>query len=193
MKLLEMKDISADAFKCIGGPAIYFLFSRGELVYIGCSSNYMVRIGHHSSGRFRKEFDAYSVIQVPDGVVPITLERAYIRKYRPRLNSILGNDPRIDEHGNSALDRAMIRMKGGETAEEAAVAENLTIGAVRERRKREKRADEKDQLLLPSVYARPPKAGVGKHGHANIGVHTTGDRSRAQKNRPLKAEKQAVF
>lgn len=134
------------------GPAIYFLFKGGEIVYIGSSVNFAERIGVHA-GRYKGAFDGFAAIPVPNGVPPLNIEYAYIAKYRPKLNSPRAYDLALDENGKSALDRAMIRLANGESHKSAAMAENLTIGAVRGREARDRRKNETDKLLLSSIFA----------------------------------------
>jgi hypothetical protein len=153
MKLLESDQINAGRFPCFTGPAIYFLFEGDEIVYVGASVNFVERIGAHASGQYKKKFDSFTAIPVPDGISPLNLEYAYIAKYRPKLNSMRAYDPVLDESGRSALDRAMIRLANGESHKSAAMAENLTVGAVRAREARDRRKNEADKLLFSSIFA----------------------------------------
>ncbi|WP_430229425.1 hypothetical protein [Paraburkholderia tropica] len=152
MKLLEIDEIAPVKAPRFVGPAIYFLFLGDEIVYIGASVNFAERVGVHA-GRYKNEFDGVAAIPVPEGVSPLNLEYAYIAKYRPRLNSPRAYDLALDENGRSALDRAMIRLANGESPKSAAMAENLTVGAVRAREARDRRKNEADQLLFSSVFA----------------------------------------
>jgi hypothetical protein len=153
MILLDPDEIRTGRFRCFIGPAIYFLFEADEIVYIGSSVNFVERIGAHASGKYRKAFDSFTAIPVPDGVSPLNLEYAYIAKYRPKLNSMRAYELALDENGRSALDRAMIRLANGESYKSAAAAENLTVGAVRGREARDRRKNEADKLLFSSIFA----------------------------------------
>jgi hypothetical protein len=71
-------------------------------MYIGCSINFLSRIGMHASGRNAKKFDSYRVIRVPDGVDMFDLEFRYIVKFRPPLNSF---PPKRGTEGNPVSTR----------------------------------------------------------------------------------------
>lgn len=182
MDLLEVTDITGSLVPCFKGPSVYFLFLRGEIVYVGSSINHVSRIGNHSSGTCHIEFDAYSVIRVPDDTSPLFLERLYTKKFRPKYNDKVELNLNIDDQGMTALDRAMVRMDHGQSVEEAAKAEKLPPGAVRVRRSTEKRTHEKNQFLLPSINVRPTQKRFGKDWDANLGVHTPSRRSRAKQD-----------
>jgi hypothetical protein len=152
MKLLEADQILPGRFLCFTGAAIYFLFQGDEIVYIGASVNFVQRIGIHAD-RYKDQFDGFTAIRVPVGISPLNLEYAYITKYRPKLNSMRAYDLALDENGRSALDRAMIRLANGESHKSAAMAENLTVGAVRAREARDRRKNEADKLLFSSIFA----------------------------------------
>ena len=67
------------------GPAVYFLYERKELVYIGQAARLLNRLLDHID---RKPFDSFSYIACGiDEISPI--ENWAIRKFKPKLNRAL--------------------------------------------------------------------------------------------------------
>jgi hypothetical protein len=186
MELLELDDLRRDTIACFSGPVVYFLFSGAELVYIGCTLNFLGRIGSHAAGLKRKEFDSFKVVRVPEDVAPIQLERLYIKKYRPKLNTTSSRDDDIDEFGLKAMDRALIRVRKGESIEQAAAAENLLLGAVRARCERARRQDEKDKFLFSYLTPGQTEESIRSNRDANIGIYSPGGRRRPKETEALK-------
>lgn len=192
MKLADLSELRNSARDCPVGPSIYFLFLRGELVYIGCTTNALSRIGTHASGLSRKDFDSFTVIPVPDGVAPISLERAYIFKYRPKLNPPPDRDQGLDENGLTSLDRAMMRAEAGETLVQAAQAENANIGALRARHARTKKQDAENEFLLSHINVGQTQESIRANRDANLRIYSKGGRGSSEEDRTLKAKKQII-
>lgn len=68
---------------------VYFLFDKGELVYIGKSVNIFSRVADHckKGTGYRKQFNEFSWMEVPEEAL-YEVESMLILKYRPRLNSM---------------------------------------------------------------------------------------------------------
>ena len=64
------------------GAGVYFLFHKGEVVYVGVTNNILRRLGEHAKD---KRFDAYSYIPI-DGNEATELELKFIRQLKPRYN-----------------------------------------------------------------------------------------------------------
>jgi hypothetical protein len=64
------------------GPAVYFLFDGGELVYVGQTTNMARRLAQHSK---LKKFDSFSFIACSENDLR-AIETYAIAKYRPPLN-----------------------------------------------------------------------------------------------------------
>lgn len=62
--------------------AVYFLFDRGELVYIGKAKNVHERVGQNLRD---KQFDSYAYIHV-EPARALLVEGIYIKKYKPKYN-----------------------------------------------------------------------------------------------------------
>lgn len=186
MKLVDLSELRSSARDCPIGPSIYFLFLRGDLVYIGCTTNAVGRIGSHASGLKRKDFDSFAVIPVPAGIAPISLERAYIFKYRPKLNPPPDRDQGLDENGLTSLDRAMMRVEAGETLVQAAQAESTNIGVLRARHARTKNQDEKNEFLLSYINVGQTQESIRANRDANLRIYSKVDRGCPEEDWPLK-------
>ena len=68
--------------------AVYFLFNKGELVYIGQSNNVYLRIGQHIK-EGEKIFDEFRIYETDDY---IRLEAFLIGALRPKYNKTFGTD-----------------------------------------------------------------------------------------------------
>lgn len=70
-------------------PCVYFLCLKGELQYVGQTLCLGSRVRGHlgSRGRALKEFDRVYFMPVPRASLNCT-ESAFIKAFRPRLNSI---------------------------------------------------------------------------------------------------------
>lgn len=75
-------DTLEDATLLYDRPAVYFLFCRGELVYIGQSCDPAMRVLSH---RADKEFDRVLVLPAARKVL-LEIEARMILHFRPRLN-----------------------------------------------------------------------------------------------------------
>lgn len=81
--LQNIPGITEHNFKLTKG--IYFLFLKGELVYVGRSLNVYARIQQHVDERI-KEFDHSFIQLVGSGISLSKLERQYIIAYSPKYN-----------------------------------------------------------------------------------------------------------
>lgn len=61
---------------------VYFLYSKGAVVYVGKSKNILARLGSHCP---EKEFDSYSCIKIPTDLLD-EVEQYFIFKLKPSLN-----------------------------------------------------------------------------------------------------------
>lgn len=62
---------------------IYFLIDRGEIVYVGLSSNFHERQSNHR--RSNKVWDSYYLVECPRGEMA-ELEKRYINAFMPKYN-----------------------------------------------------------------------------------------------------------
>ncbi|KAA0089380.1 GIY-YIG nuclease family protein [Paraburkholderia sp. T12-10] len=151
MSLLSVEEIEALSKPFPRHAVIYFLFKEDRIVYVGQSTNVHLRIGSHASGAYRKEFDAFSMIDVPDGIDPTELEFSYIEQFAPIYNfkGLKGKSWKDDlSISRAAIHRAMERVDDGQSTEEAAKAERISPSILR-RYLSWRKGDEKNQLLLP--------------------------------------------
>ncbi len=84
---------------------LYFLFKKDTLVYIGETTNFLARIGQHSTGRM--DWDSYSF--VPLELNPKSrrfLEWVLIYKYSPKYNNNLTAKP-FPKHGEKSIQKAL--------------------------------------------------------------------------------------
>jgi excinuclease UvrABC nuclease subunit len=84
-RLASIEDLHAKRtpFKKLNG--IYFLFNGDELVYVGLSVNIIARVHVHD----KVDWDSYSFVEVDIwGEDLEVLETAYIKKFKPRYNSL---------------------------------------------------------------------------------------------------------
>lgn len=176
MKPLSLENILSLAKPFPRHAVVYFLFKEGELVYVGQSTNVHLRIGSHASGAYRKDFDAFSIVDVPEGIDPTELELLYIEHFTPIYNfkGLLGKSWKDDlSISRAPIHRAMERVDGGQSTEEAAKAEGIS-SSILERYISWRARDEKNKLLLPRSNARPPEEGVIGDWNASLGVHQEG-------------------
>ncbi len=68
---------------------IYFLIEGDEIVYVGQSIDVHSRLITH---RQQKQFSHFSYIEVPPELLDI-VERAYISRFKPRLNRAVPKEP----------------------------------------------------------------------------------------------------
>lgn len=66
------------------GSGIYFLFRRGEVVYVGQSETICTRVAQHMADK-KKVFDSYSWVRVKKDDLNF-METAYIQRFRPEDN-----------------------------------------------------------------------------------------------------------
>jgi hypothetical protein len=74
------------------GPGVYFLISRGFIVYVGKSVNVASRVGQHLMDD-AKQFDSIKVLSLPESDLE-AVEKFLIYKFKPELNKSLGRGPR---------------------------------------------------------------------------------------------------
>lgn len=67
------------------GRFIYFLIDKSEIVYVGQSKNYTLRIANHLKD---KVFDSYDLLPLSDDDDMDLIEFAYIAKLQPLYNKI---------------------------------------------------------------------------------------------------------
>jgi hypothetical protein len=83
----DIGEIKSNRVKCVNTSAVYFLFNRGQLVYIGQTLNLYVRIGDHRSESWFK-WDSFSYIEThPEDLY--VHEAQYIKKFDPTCNRSL--------------------------------------------------------------------------------------------------------
>lgn len=101
-ELLSREYITENARPLKRQPAIYFLLSNGEIVYIGRSSNLPARIGDHIS-KPGMPCDAYFAVHCPAKDLDAT-EAAYIQRYQPACNRRENKGYQVDKHCDAILD-----------------------------------------------------------------------------------------
>ena len=77
---------------------VYFLFDKGELIYIGCTNNLTRRLQTHANWYdpymradikgciAKKEFDSYRFFEYADKKKALKVENRLIKKFRPKYN-----------------------------------------------------------------------------------------------------------
>lgn len=83
-------------------PAVYFLYHRGEVVYVGQSRTLKLRIDQHLSD-MAKMFDAVAFIPCPFNRLN-QLEAHYIKHLAPKYNSCGSAKKARDRHGWQGLE-----------------------------------------------------------------------------------------
>lgn len=80
---------------------VYFLISKGSVVYVGSSVNCHERIECHRRGMMNKriKFDSYFIEEI-DGDYFRVLEMKYIKEFRPKYNVVHNNDTIIINENN---------------------------------------------------------------------------------------------
>ena len=180
MSLFSAPELKQCAVPRITGPAVYVLFLGETVVYVGCSTNALSRIGWHGSGKkHRKDFDSFAIIPVPDGLKMEDMEREYIAALKPTINVIslfpTTFDPAAGE--KTPLDRAMKRIASGQTPYSAAKAEGIDPQRIYGTKAYRAWKDEADKLLLQSRDAEPSKEGFRGHWNVNLRIHQARNRS----------------
>ena len=87
--LLDIDLNSLPNIKVKNTRGIYFLYDRGELVYIGQSICIQRRIFQHFHGDnkiYIKEFDSYRFIEINDDESLDKIEQLFILEYQPKYN-----------------------------------------------------------------------------------------------------------
>lgn len=187
MDLIDLQSIQDGMRPFNRKPVVYFLFLKGELRYIGQSNNFHYRIGTHGTGLARKEFDAYSVVEVPDGVDPEELEMSYILKFAPPANRA-GFHPSTwaESRPSEPIARALKAVDEGMKIRDAAKQEGISAKTVSSGLyHREKRQHEANKLLLSSGDAGSAQEGIGTDGDARVRVHPESSRGRAKETRAV--------
>jgi len=84
---VELKPIPvSEVGKALRHSGVYFLISRGIVVYVGQSGSVMRRLGEHISD-LTKSFDSIATIPC-DELNRLWLESQYIEKYKPLYNGM---------------------------------------------------------------------------------------------------------
>ena len=78
-----LKDICKNITKIKTSRGIYFLFDKGEIVYVGQSDFIEKRVFEHLS---TKLFDSYSFIEYSQEYILSDIEADFILKIKPRYN-----------------------------------------------------------------------------------------------------------
>lgn len=81
--------------KILGG--VYFLYNKGELVYIGKSNNIFYRIGTHIHENI-KEFDEWKYHEIEDETQRTKTEAYLISIYKPKYNQQIIQSCEVDYH-----------------------------------------------------------------------------------------------
>ena len=81
--ILDEVEILAAAVDYEPASGVYFLISRGRIVYIGQAADVFARVADHE--RSNKRFDKWHWIPCEEGCLD-TLERDYLKKFKPILN-----------------------------------------------------------------------------------------------------------
>lgn len=79
---IEHKEAIENSVQAPTYNGIYFLIERGYVIYIGKSSNILVRLGQHAQ---RIKFDAYACFSIEKEFTG-QVERWLIDKFKPELN-----------------------------------------------------------------------------------------------------------
>jgi hypothetical protein len=82
---LSDANITKTKFSIYNGPAIYFLWSGEEIIYIGQARRLMTRLGEHARD---KRFDSVSFVSCKVSEL-CHLESEAIASFRPKLNKTL--------------------------------------------------------------------------------------------------------
>jgi hypothetical protein len=85
--LFSHQEIIGQSYPLGGYPGIYFLISKGQILYVGKSTDVEFRLGQHRARR-KIEFDSVFIIECPATELA-RLEARYIRTLRPPLNSAI--------------------------------------------------------------------------------------------------------
>lgn len=189
MSLLSLEELRESCISWPTGPAIYFLFLKGELVYVGCSKNVLARIGGHSSGtKHRKDFDSYTFVPVPEGTDMEDLERRYIAALRPSENviSLFPSDFGPPKSEGTPFERAMQRIAAGQTPYSAAKAEGIDPQRIYGTKAYRDWKNEADKLLLQSGYAQPSEEGFRGHWNAGLSIYQASNRDSSPEAEDLK-------
>lgn len=83
--LLSHQEIVDQSYPFGGYPGVYFLVSKGQVMYVGKSSDVEFRLGQHRARR-QIEFDAVFIVPCRLGELS-RLEARYIRMLKPPMNS----------------------------------------------------------------------------------------------------------
>lgn len=127
MTALTREQIVLNSLPIPPRQGIYFLISDGEIVYIGQTRNLASRLGNHVNS---KDFSGYYILPVDDPKSLDDLERAYITEFKPRLNKIRFwcGEPSSGE--GTKFEKAMQRVKRGQSAYSAAISEGVSHTAL---------------------------------------------------------------
>jgi hypothetical protein len=84
----RQSDVLANAIPVRLGSAVYFLMSKGEVIYVGQSNDVLSRLARHR--REGKQFDAFACIECKPEEMD-RLETLYIKAFVPEENLTFGN------------------------------------------------------------------------------------------------------
>lgn len=188
MELLDLDELLKAAQPYVQRPSVYFLFSGEKLVYIGSSAQPEQRINQHGKGKWRKNFDSFSIVRVPNGVDMQELEHAYIARLKPPINKVVlfPSDFGPPKSEGTPLERAMKRISQGQTPYSAAKAEGIDPQRIYGTKAYRSWKDEADKLLLQSRNAEPSKEGFRNHWNAGLRIHQARSRFGIEENEALK-------
>lgn len=85
---------------------VYMLFSNGEVVYVGFTSQIGQRIGSHKSGYTGIEFDSYSFVAFTDHAAALNAERELILSLRPKYNKVVAQSEYTGTPETNKAERA---------------------------------------------------------------------------------------